>query len=460
MKELADLLEDIGVVCGPCPPKKQATGKCFVAVVPAWLGNGGRESLGNLGQRGGAIPRVQSHADEERRRGGGPGAAEHAWVHPQRLWFRMDQGTGACVQGWLLREAAELARWGVRVGGDVRLALPEQGVNGWGRVEALEDHPEIAPGPGRVVTGWFRHELGVVGDLGIEGEAEPLGVTAGHPFWSCDRHGWVPVGELREGERLRAADGSRPRVLSLTPRREPEPVYNIEVEGDHCYRVGQQGLLVHNSSAGAAGQATDAECDPCKTAVRRTARLTRGGRVYETEFDAVPGTAGDTNPQVCRVHKIIGPVIATDRGNEAEDRAARRAFNAFLLDAINKALGGGYDPGHLIGGTLGGVHDTRNLVPQLASTNKNRTGAGWFPMEKWIRNCLTAGKGTITAAVMQVKVTYPKQATPNIAKYVPERFDVEVSFITKKNPQGKPHQFSLTQTSSFTPPASCYQPSL
>jgi hypothetical protein len=27
-------------------------------------------------------------------------------------------------------------------------------------------------------------------------------------------------------------------------------VYNIEVEGDHCYRVGEQGLLVHNASAG------------------------------------------------------------------------------------------------------------------------------------------------------------------------------------------------------------------
>ena len=27
-----------------------------------------------------------------------------------------------------------------------------------------------------------------------------------------------------------------------------EPVHNIEVEGDHCYRVGEQGLLVHNAS--------------------------------------------------------------------------------------------------------------------------------------------------------------------------------------------------------------------
>ena len=36
---------------------------------------------------------------------------------------------------------------------------------------------------------------------------------------------------------------------SLTACEEPEPVYNIEVEGDHVYRVGEQGLLVHNASA-------------------------------------------------------------------------------------------------------------------------------------------------------------------------------------------------------------------
>jgi hypothetical protein len=32
-------------------------------------------------------------------------------------------------------------------------------------------------------------------------------------------------------------------------RPDPEPVYNLEVEGDHCYRVGSLGLLVHNASA-------------------------------------------------------------------------------------------------------------------------------------------------------------------------------------------------------------------
>jgi hypothetical protein len=36
----------------------------------------------------------------------------------------------------------------------------------------------------------------------------------------------------------------------MSLRENPEPVYNIEVEGNHCYRVGEQGLLVHNDPAG------------------------------------------------------------------------------------------------------------------------------------------------------------------------------------------------------------------
>jgi hypothetical protein len=38
-------------------------------------------------------------------------------------------------------------------------------------------------------------------------------------------------------------------VLSFKKRPEPEPVFNIEVDGDHVYRVGEQGLLVHNTSS-------------------------------------------------------------------------------------------------------------------------------------------------------------------------------------------------------------------
>jgi hypothetical protein len=59
----------------------------------------------------------------------------------------------------------------------------------------------------------------------------------------------VTAGELKIWEHLQAKDGGTPRVLSFVKREEPERVINLEVEGDHCYRVGEQGLLVHNESA-------------------------------------------------------------------------------------------------------------------------------------------------------------------------------------------------------------------
>ena len=68
------------------------------------------------------------------------------------MWFQVDKGGMDNVRGVLLREAETLANWGVRVGGRVWLELPEQGVRGWGRVEAVEDRPEIPKGKGRLVT--------------------------------------------------------------------------------------------------------------------------------------------------------------------------------------------------------------------------------------------------------------------------------------------------------------------
>ena len=52
----------------------------------------------------------------------------------------------------------------------------------------------------------------------------------------------MPVSELAVGERLAVTDGGTPKVLGKALRRVAEPVYNIEVEGDHCYRVGRAGV--------------------------------------------------------------------------------------------------------------------------------------------------------------------------------------------------------------------------
>jgi len=53
--------------------------------------------------------------------------------------------------------------------------------------------------------------------------------------------------DLEIGETLKTLAGTTV-VESRSKREEPETVYNIEVEGDHVYRVGESGVLVHNNS--------------------------------------------------------------------------------------------------------------------------------------------------------------------------------------------------------------------
>ena len=106
-----------------------------------------------------------------------------------------------------------------------RLDLGDMGVVGDADVLAIEPCPEIESGPGRVVTGTFRHEGGQAYDLELEGEPGPLGVTGTHPFWSVDRQDGIPAEELCEGETLQTLTGPA-RVQSF--RKRPR----LETNGD------------------------------------------------------------------------------------------------------------------------------------------------------------------------------------------------------------------------------------
>ena len=64
-------------------------------------------------------------------------------------------------------------------------------------------------------------------------------------MWSVDRQEWVPLAELVDGERLQGLDGLAV-VLGVSLSRVTQPVYNIEVHGEHVYQVGELGLVVHN----------------------------------------------------------------------------------------------------------------------------------------------------------------------------------------------------------------------
>jgi hypothetical protein len=72
-------------------------------------------------------------------------------------------------------------------------------------------------------------------------------VTSNHSIYSADRLDFVPAGEVRVGETLRNLDGFV-RIESIEQLGTEERVYNLEIHGEHVFRVASSGLLVHNSS--------------------------------------------------------------------------------------------------------------------------------------------------------------------------------------------------------------------
>lgn len=153
---------------------------------------------------------------------------------------------GSLLRVGLLRPEQWLLEQDARIGGRVFLDLNELGAVGWAEVVGVGPCPAVVGDQaGGVVTGTFEHLSGEVLDLQLSG-VEPIGVTASHPFWSSDRHEFVPAGQLRVGERVVGLSGLH-AVESIRPRDGPTPVYNLEVNGEHVYRVASVGVLVHNN---------------------------------------------------------------------------------------------------------------------------------------------------------------------------------------------------------------------
>ena len=147
----------------------------------------------------------------------------------------------------LLRPIRWLESCNARVGSSIHLVVSEQGLDGLADVLAIEPCPRISSGVGRVVTGTFTHVRGGILRIRLAGLAEPLGVTSNHSIYSADRLDFVPAGELRVGEMLRNLDGDV-RIESIEQLGSEERVYNLEIHGEHVFRVASSGVLVHNSS--------------------------------------------------------------------------------------------------------------------------------------------------------------------------------------------------------------------
>ncbi len=174
-------------------------------------------------------------------------AAEPNSISDRLIKFRMPKADGSFVDISLIRPVRWIEAEGVHQGATINLDYPEFGAVGPAEVITILPCPAIEPGAGEVVTGRFTHSTGDILDIQIKGESNPIGTTGNHPWWSEDRQEFVEASELQPGETLRTASGKFTQIISITPRTNAETVYNLEVNREHVYYVGESGLLVHNS---------------------------------------------------------------------------------------------------------------------------------------------------------------------------------------------------------------------
>jgi hypothetical protein len=166
-----------------------------------------------------------------------------------KLSITAEGSDGGIVDAEIIRPRSWILRNGICAGRMLPFNLPELEVSGLALVTAIDDCPPIACGEGSVVTARFVtrevHVVAGVDVLGADGTVETITGTTIHPVWSVDRQSWVPLAELADGETLQGLDGLAV-VLSVSLSRVSQPVYNIEVHGEHVYQVGELGLVVHN----------------------------------------------------------------------------------------------------------------------------------------------------------------------------------------------------------------------
>lgn len=296
-----------------------------------------------------------------------------------RVELRHDRDGGGWVDVVLLRTEEWLTANGVAVGGAVELDLEEMSVCGPASVLAVEPVLVSLHGEGRMVTGTFHHTDGDIGDLRVWGEPEPIGVTCGHLFWSVDRGDWVRVGELQPGETVEVWGGLQ-MVESYTPNVRVGPVYNIEVEGDHCYRVGEQGILVHNESANQGAGAEPAAKEECSCQIKLSQYRRRG-----LTPDAIVREEGISQADhylwriACQIAHMAGvrpqsgstPVVAVALVCDVESNRFRIVVSYNLLrgvELVRAATEAVLGAGHWIG-SAPPFHSEQNIVTRYGIDN-------------------------------------------------------------------------------------------
>ena len=153
------------------------------------------------------------------------------------------------VEAEFIRPREWIESLGLMKGARLDLAVPELGIDGLAEVTAVRDCPPIADGEGRVVTGRFvTRDVANVVRITLASGSE-IRATNVHPVWSINREDWVPAGKLEPGEQVDTLTG--PVAVASVEQLDRHPaVYNLEVHGEHVYRIAVDGVLVHNAGPG------------------------------------------------------------------------------------------------------------------------------------------------------------------------------------------------------------------
>ena len=200
----------------------------------------------------------------------------------------------------------------------IYFVLEELGVRGWGTVDELRQS-RAKRGAGRVVVMTVSHLNNDVYEVSFVEGGEPLRGTGRHPLYSLDRDDWVRIRDLQVGERLQTAEGAV-TVEALEKVRGVHRVYNLEVEGDHEYLVGEAGVRAHNTCAFAEIASTKWKgfAKPPSTGSTMGARPHLGKHASEFSFsstqeyiNAAKAFAKEAGPHI-KAHRIGNIVIKYD----------------------------------------------------------------------------------------------------------------------------------------------------
>jgi Pput_2613-like deaminase/Pretoxin HINT domain len=166
-----------------------------------------------------------------------------------RVSFLIVRNDLSLVEAEFIRPRDWIESLGLVKGARIDLAVPELEIDGLAEVTAVRDCPPIADGEGRVVTGKFvTRDVANVVRITLANGTE-IRATDVHPIWSVDREDWVPAGKLEPGEQVDTLTGPV-AVTSVEPLERHPAVYNLEVHGEHVYRIAVDGVLVHNAGPG------------------------------------------------------------------------------------------------------------------------------------------------------------------------------------------------------------------